>query len=115
MASSPVIGDSPISDAVWAEYGATEPRPGKGTPADNNPALAGKAFQLLGCILFISAVGCCGFLMVSTWSASGPTWPPSVYAALAAVSGAVGGLLIAPRHRLSGLLGGALAGAGSLG
>ncbi|MCI0458441.1 MAG: hypothetical protein L0Z62_15865 [Gemmataceae bacterium] len=106
-ASSPVIDDLPIADAVWAEYGATEPRPGQEPPAGDNgptPAHARTACRLLGCFLLVSAVGCCGLLVVSTWDASGPAWPPSAYAALAAAGGTVGVLLIAPRHRLSGLL-----------
>jgi hypothetical protein len=69
--------------------------------------------RLAGCLVLVLAAGWCGALLGSGW------WPADSASALTflvpfvAACGGLGGTLLAPRHRLPGLLGGAVGGAGS--
>jgi hypothetical protein len=68
--------------------------------------------RVAGCLVLVVAVGCSSVLAGSGWGPSDSASLFAVLACLAAVGGALGGTLLAPRHRLPGLLGGAVAGAG---
>ncbi|MEQ8789384.1 MAG: hypothetical protein RIC55_24030 [Pirellulaceae bacterium] len=56
----------------------------------------------------------CSMEMVPGWGIFELGWPEAVYYAIMVVAGAVGGLLMAERHRFAGLVGGAIAGPGSI-
>jgi len=71
--------------------------------------------QKVGLTLFGLAIVFCSMEMVPGWGVLHLGWPPETYYAIMATVGALAGVLSAAQHRLAGLLGGLVAGPGSLG
>jgi hypothetical protein len=72
------------------------------------------AGQMIGGLLLGLAIAFCGLEMVPGWRIFNLEWPRSTFYAIMAGAGAVGGLLLAPKYRLPGLLGGLVGGPSSL-
>ena len=83
----------------------------KGTTPNSNDLTPA---QWVACLLFSIPLVFCSMEMVPGWGAFNLGWPPSVFFAIMAACGAVAGFLGPPGHRVPGLVGGLVAGVGSL-
>jgi hypothetical protein len=104
-----------IPDELWAALGPLPQRPGNAPASGPRPLPAERVApetlsRLVGCLVLVLAVGSCSFLMGSGWGPSDSASSLAVLVPLVAVCGALGGTLLAPGHRLSGWIGGAVAG-----
>src|SRR5262249_4236487 len=100
-----------IPDESWAALGPLLPGPGRAPAPRPHPAggVAPETLsRLAGCLVLVLAAGWCGVLLGSGWWLADSASALTFLVPFAAACGGLGGTLLAPRHRLPGLLGGAV-------